>query len=151
MKSAIKTGTGGGRNGILIGFSFDKLEGSQSAAAELKSIRRRMSQKKPNIEKQWWTQSFDVEEGKAPRGGSVCTYPAPIPTGNVATERGGLHYNVLGNNTRNARGSYSVGSLARCESCQDTAKGPKIRVTYAILNVKDYYRDKISNSDFASF
>ncbi|NJN12816.1 MAG: RHS repeat-associated core domain-containing protein, partial [Richelia sp. RM1_1_1] len=147
----IKTGTGGGRNGILIGFSFDQLEGPQSAAAELKSIRRRMSQKKPKDENQWWTQSFDVEPGKAPRGGSVCMYPAPIPTGNVATERGGLHYNVLGNNTKNARGSYSVGSLARCESCQDTAKGPKKRVTYAILNAKDYYGVPISNADFAMF
>ena len=130
---AIAKGTGGGKGGILVGYSYESLE---AAKTEFRKFRRKQGKYR------WWQQNVEVEDPELPRVPVCCNYP-PSQT---KPPKGALHYNVTGSIFNDA-GSTSVGSLGRCECCQDTNKGPKIQIKYAILNIKNFQGENLKSID----
>jgi RHS repeat-associated protein len=129
----IFSGTGGGKGGILVGYRY---ESKQAVEEEFIKSRRRQGSSL------WWQARPVFESGQIPRVSVRCKYP-PSQTN---PEQGALHYNVTGD-IFNEAGSTSLGSLGRCESCEDTIAGPKKRVTFAILNIKNFQGEPISKYD----
>lgn len=111
--------------GILVSYKYNSLE---DAEKELRISRRGKGTNR------WWQAAEVVEGGKTPRS-TVCEYPKS----KEKPEQGALHYNVLtdDDSIRNDARSTSVGSLGRCECCENTTAGPLKRVRFAILNIKD--------------
>jgi RHS repeat-associated protein len=137
----------GGEQGILIGFRYNSLE---DAANNLQKTRRELANdRQPNRERLWWLQSLLAPVGALPYKADdklPCPYPKPTQDG------GARHYNVeisANDNVRKDQGwsSSSAGSLGRCECCEDTVTGPKKRVKFSILNIKNANSRKIHNSD----
>ncbi len=129
----IFSGTGGGKGNILVGYRY---ESKQAVEEEFIKFRRRQGSSL------WWQARPVFESGQIPRVSVRCNYP-PSQTN---PEQGALHYNVTGD-IFNEAGSTSLGSLGRCESCEDTIAGPKKRVTFAILNIKNFQGEPISKYD----
>jgi RHS repeat-associated protein len=110
--------------GILVSYKYNSLE---DAKKDLRISRRGKGTNR------WWQAAEVVEGGKSPRS-TVCKYP----NSKEDPEEGALHYNVLTDDgIRNNDRSTSVGSLGRCECCENTTAGPLKRVRFAILNIKD--------------
>ncbi|CBN53847.1 hypothetical protein OSCI_300001 [Kamptonema sp. PCC 6506] len=137
----------GGEQGILIGFRFNSLE---DAANNLQKTRRELANnRQPNRERLWWLQSLLPPIGALPYKADdnlPCPYPKPTKDG------GARHYNVEISANDNVRkdqdwSSSSAGSLGRCECCEDTLTGPKKRVRFSILNIKNANSRKIHNSE----
>lgn len=112
-------------DGILVGYQYNSKEAAEEDLRE--------SRRGKGIH-QWWQAAEVAEPGLRPYVTPRCKYP-PSQTN---PEQGALHYNVVTvEGIRNNANSSSVGSLGRCECCEDTIAGPQKRVRFAILNIKD--------------